>query len=127
MIGQSAAMLIAMATMAASLDGDLSSLSHGQLQVGQRFEIATADQVFRGVLVDRTTGECQMTTSTDGTNFSSPRTVYLLGATAGRQGPQMMVLMREVRVGLKMELGVDSLSQDNRLVTSNVRAIRLIK
>ena len=77
--------------------------------------------------VDRSTGECQLATSADGANFDSPRTVYVLGATAGRQARQMLVLMHEVKVGLKMELGVGDLEPRNRQITGEVQAIKLVE
>ena len=66
-----------------------------------------------------------MATSTDGQRFGQPTTVYLLGATAGRQHQQTMVLMQQVKVGLKMELGMGDLEEKNREITSEVTAIRL--
>jgi hypothetical protein len=125
MIGLSAAVLCSLATTAVATDTEVPSLSHQQLAVGQRFEIATADRVYRGEIVDRATGECQMATSADGATFSSPRTMYLLGATAGPQPRQMLVLMHQVKVGLKMELGVDDLDARHRHVTSEVKSIKL--
>ncbi|HEV3138425.1 MAG TPA: hypothetical protein VGZ26_10990, partial [Pirellulales bacterium] len=83
MMGHSASVLIALATMAATADKEVPSLSHsqmavGQMAVGQKFEIQTADCVYRGELVDRASGQCQLASSVDGTNFTPPRTVYLL-------------------------------------------------
>ena len=127
MMGHSAMVLVALAAMAAAPDAQIASIAHRDLPVGQSFEIETADQVFRGQLLDRSTGECQMTFSGDGKEFSPARTVYLLGATAGPQGPQMLVRMHEVQVGLKMELGIDDLEQRHRLITSEVRNIRLLR
>ena len=125
MIGLSASVLIALAMTAAAGDQQVNSLAHHQLALGQTFEIETADRVYRGQLVDRETGECQMATSDDGVTYTPPRTVYLLGATAGPQARQMLVLMREVKVGLKMELGVGDLDAKHRQITSEVRAIKL--
>ncbi len=125
MIGLSAAVLCALATTAVASDTEVPSLSHKQLAVGQKFEIATADHVYRGELVDRDTGACHVATSADGATFSTPRTVYLLGATAGPQPRQMLVLMHEVKVGLKMELGVDDLDARHRHITSEVKSIKL--
>lgn len=126
MMGHSAAVLFALATMAAAGDTEVSSIAHDDMAVGQTFQIETTDQVFLGELIDRSTGECQMAIATGG-QFSPSRTVYLLGATAGRQDRQMLVLMHEVKVGLKMELGLDDLDQKNRIVTSEVTAIRLVR
>ena len=125
MMGHSATVLFALATMAAATDTEVASLSHSQLAVGQKFEIQTADHVYRGQLVDRSTGECRLATSAGGEDFDPPRTVYLLGATAGRQARQMLVLMHEVKVGLKMELGVGDLEPKNRQITGEVKAIKL--
>jgi len=100
-------------------------LTHSQMAVGQKFDIETADHVYRGKLLDRATGQCQMAVSSDGATFSPARTVYLLGATRGPQSRQTFVLMHEVKVGMKMELAMDDLKQKNRLITSEVRAIKL--
>jgi hypothetical protein len=125
MIGHSAVVLFALATMAQVPGTEVATLAHRQLAVGQKFEIATQDQVFRGQLLDRSTGECQLAASDDGRTFAPVRTVYLLGATVGPQDRQMLVLMHEVKVGMKMELGLDDLEQKNRRITGEVRAIRL--
>jgi hypothetical protein len=125
MMGQSASVLFALATMASAADKEVASVSHSQLAVGQKFEIQTTDRVYRGELVDRASGECQLATSVDGASFSPPRTIYLLGATAGPQARQTLVLMHEVKVGLKMELGVGDLEAKHRQITSEVKAIKL--
>jgi hypothetical protein len=127
MMGLSASVLVALATMAAALDTEVFSLSHRQLTAGQEFRIETANRVYRGHLVDPETGECQMATSAGaaGTEFAKPRTVYLLGATAGPQPRQMFVLMHEVKVGLRMELGIGDLDANHRRITSQVLSIKL--
>jgi hypothetical protein len=126
MMGHSAAVLFALATMAASPDKEVDSLCHSQLDPGQKFEIQTADRIYRGQLLDRATGQCQLASSADGATFDAPRTVYLLGATTGRQDRQMFVLMHEVKVGLKMELGLGDLDSRHRQLTDEVTAIRLV-
>jgi hypothetical protein len=125
MMGHTAAVLFALATMAAVPDTEVSSLTHSQLTVGQKFDIETGDHVYRGKLVNRSTGQCQMAVSSDGATFSPVRTVYLLGATHGPQNRQTFVLMHEVKVGMKMELAMDDLKQKNRLITGEVTAIKL--
>jgi hypothetical protein len=125
MFGHPASLLFALATMGLSADKEVTSVSSRQLNVGQKFEIRTDDCVYRGQMVDRTSGQCLLTTSPDGTHFTAPRTVYLLGATAGQQDRQSLVLMHEVKVGLKMELGLDDLAEKNRQITGEVRTIRL--
>lgn len=126
MISHSASLLFALATMAFAGDRDVALLDHSRLAAGQRFEIQTTDCVFRGQLVDRSTGECQLAVSNDGANFAAPRTAYLLGATAGPQDRQMLVVMHQVRVGLKMELALGDLEAKHREITSEVKAIRLL-
>lgn len=125
MIGHTAAVLFALATMAATPDTEVSSFAHGKMAVGQKFEIETTDHVYRGELLDRATGQCRMAVSSDGATFAPARTVYLLGATAGPQDRQLLVLMHEVKVGMKMELAMDDLQQKNRLITGEVKAIKL--
>jgi hypothetical protein len=98
------------------------------LNPGSRFEIATTDRVFRGELLDPKTGETRMTASWDGVMFTEPRTVFLLGATQGRQpqaGGLMLVKMHEVQSGMALELGVGSMDEKNRMVTGPVHAIRV--
>ena len=125
MMGHSASLFFALATMTVGSDTEVLSVSRSQLPVGQTFEIQTEDLVYRGELVDRGTGECQLAISADGHHFTPARTVFLLGATAGRQDQQTLVLMNEVKVGLRLELGLGDLEQKHRYVTSEVKAIRL--
>jgi hypothetical protein len=125
MMGHTAAVLFALATFAATPDTEVSSLAHRQMAVGQKFDIETTDHVYRGKLLDRSTGQCQMTVSSDGATFSPARTVYLLGATQGPQDRLTFVLMHEVKVGMKMELAMDDLQRKNRLITGEVKAIKL--
>jgi hypothetical protein len=125
MMGLSASLAIALASMAAVGNTEVAAFSHRQLTAGQAFEIRTADCVYRGQMVDSATGECQVATSTDGTTFTQPRTVYLLGSTVGPQARQMLVLMHDVKVGLKLELGLGNLEAKNRLITSEVKSIKL--
>jgi len=127
MMGHSASLVFALATMAAGADTEVDTLSHGQCPPGQQFEIRTADQIYRGAIVNPAAGECRLATSTDGKTFSDPHTVYLVGATAGRQQQQMLVLMREVKVGWRMELGWGDLDEKHRQVTSEVKSIKRIR
>src|SRR5262249_12569113 len=99
MIGHSACVLLALGAFAASSGTTVPKFAHGQWTAGQDFQIETADQLYRGRLLDRATGECQMEVSSDGRTFGPSRTVYLLGATAGPQARQTLVLMREIKVG----------------------------
>jgi hypothetical protein len=125
MMGHSASVLFALATMASAADTEVSSVSCRRLGAGQNFEIRTADRVYRGQLVDGVSGQCLLASSADGTHFGTPRKAFLLGATVGPQERQMLVEMNEVKVGLKMELAIDDLEPKNRQITSEVRAIRL--
>jgi hypothetical protein len=125
MMGHSASMLFALATIAGAGNTEVTSLSHSQLAAGQTFEIRTEDRAYRGQVVDRATGECQLAVSDDGRHFAAPRTVYLLGATGGRQAGQMLVLMHQVKVGMKMELGLGDLEPKHREITREVTAIKL--
>jgi hypothetical protein len=127
MMGHTAVVLFALATMAAAPDTEVSSWTHRQMAAGQQFEIETRDQVFRGQLLDRATGECRMMVSDDGTIFSPVRTVFLLGATSGTHERQTLVLMHEVKVGMKMELALGDLEQKNRRITGEVKAIKLLR
>ncbi len=127
MMGHSATVLFALAMMATAPDMEVPSMTHAAMAVGQSFEIATDQHIFRGQLLDRSTGACQMTMSRDGETFSPARTVYLLGATVGPQDRQTLILMHEVKVGLKMELGIDDLEKQNRVVTGEVKSIKFLR
>ncbi len=127
MKSHSATVLFALATMAAAPGTPVTSVTHDRMPLGQEFVIETDDQVYRGQLLDRRTGECQMAIARHGAAFSPSRTVYLLGATAGPQDEQTLVLMHEVKVGLKMELGFDDLEAKNRVITSEVKAIKFLR
>lgn len=110
------------------LGGEVNSFTVSGLQPGSRFEIAAGDHVYRGELVDPTTGETRLAASADGVQFTQPRTVYLLGATQGRQqqaGGLMFVKMNKVQTGLRLEMGVGSLHEQDRAVTEPVRSIRM--
>jgi hypothetical protein len=127
MKSHSATVLFALATMAAAPGTPVTSITHDRMPLGQEFVIETADEVYRGQLLDRTTGECQMAIARHGDEFSPSRTIYLLGATAGPQDEQTLVLMHEVKVGLKMELGLDDLDAKNRVITGEVKAIKFLR
>lgn len=119
--------LFALAAMGAAPDAQVTSIIHEKLPVGQAFQIETDEHVYRGQLIDRNTGECQMTILDRGKSSAPSRTVYLLGATVGMRDRQMLVLMHEVKVGLRMELGLDDLEQKNRVITGEVKAITLLR
>jgi hypothetical protein len=125
--------IVALASVFASgaavvLGGEVKSFTVSDMQPGSRFEIAAGDHVYRGELVDPTTGETRLAASTDGVQFSQPRTVYLLGATQGRQaeaGGLMLVKMHQVQTGLCLEVGLGSLDEHDRAVTEPVRSIHM--
>jgi hypothetical protein len=128
MLMRGAVGLCALAAGSAVAADDVDRFRLKDLNAGSRFEIATADRVFRAELLDPKTGETRMTASWDGMNFTEPRTVFLLGATQGRQpdaGGLMLVKMHEVRSGMGLELGVGSMEEKDRIVTGPVHAIRV--
>lgn len=105
------------------------TLSHHLVRPGQRFEIATSDHVMRGKFVDPATGECLAATSDFGQQFGQPQHLWLLGATQGNQpgaGGLQLTFMHQIRVGMKMELGLGDLSREHRVVTQPVRSITLL-
>lgn len=121
-------MLTACAFLAMMMTADatvLESLSVGQLKNGQRFEIRTEDGAYEAELVNRKTGECRMRVS-DGSRYSEPRTVFIVGATRGVQDRLTLLRMHEVCVGMKVELGLDDLSEANRAHTANVTGFALL-
>jgi hypothetical protein len=102
---------------------EVQSLRHSDLSVGQRFEIQTSRRLYRGQLVDRSTGECRMEAAWDGVHFGQPRTVFLLGATQGPQAGITLIVMHTIQVGLKMELGIGDLDPKHRYFTGAVKSI----
>jgi len=108
--------------------GDVSSIKLSDLARGSKFRIATTEQVYRGEIVDPTTGETKLAVSDDGQQFSPPRVVYVLGATQGQStdsGSLMLVKMNQLQTGLRMELGIGSLDERDRRVSEPVKAIRI--
>jgi hypothetical protein len=99
-----------------------------ELSVGQQLEVQTAARVYRLTVVDPQTGETQASVSTDGTNFSQPAKVYFLGATHGRQGGhgELLVLMGQIKPGLRIELGLGGLSRFDRALTEPITGVRLL-
>ncbi len=128
MFMRSTALVCALATGAVVLGGEVKNFSLVDLKPGSQFEIATQGFVYRGELVDPTTGEVRLAASTDGVQFTAPQTVYLLGATQGRYaeaGGLMLVKMRQIQNGMGLELGMGSLEQKDRAVTEPIKSIRL--
>jgi hypothetical protein len=106
-----------------------SNLALDTLSAGQAFEIRTVDRVLRCELVDPATGESTVRASQDGEHFGVERRVFLLGATHGQQpnsGGLSLVIMYEIREGMRVEIGLGSLDANDRRVTSPVRAIKLL-
>jgi hypothetical protein len=107
---------------------DVSRVKLSDLARGSRFRITTAEQVYRGELLDPKTGEAKLAVSDDGQQFSPPRIVYVLGATQGQDvesGGLTLVKMHQLQTGLRMELGVGSLEEQDRRVTEPIKAIRI--
>jgi hypothetical protein len=73
-------------------------------------------------------GETRMTEIYNGIT-SKPHTVYIVGCGQGDQpnaGGLKLVFMWEIRVGLKMELGVETMEQKDRRYSGAVTSIRLL-
>ena len=104
---------------------DLDQLWLSQLKAGQKIEISTALRHYRATIVDPISGEALVTVSSDGTRFSPPAKVFLIGATAGRY-PEMMVKMGQLQVGLRIELGLGSLAQADRALSEPVKSLRIV-
>lgn len=116
--------------LAATIGSPLSNqdVSIRGLNVGQELEVRTEARVYRLTVVDPRTGETRAAVSTDGVNFSQPAKVYFLGATQGRQprGGEMLVLMGRIKSGLRLELGLGSLSRFDRALTQPVTHVSLL-
>jgi hypothetical protein len=128
MLLRSTALLCALAAGAIARGDDVKQITLGNLNPGSRFEISTTDRVYRGEMVDPTTGEARLAASRNGVEFSQPQTVFLLGSTQGRQaeaGGLMLVKMNQLQTGMRVELGLGSLQDSDRCVTEPVRALHL--
>jgi len=128
MLLRGTALLCALAAGASARGDDVRQINLGNLNPGSRFEIATTDRLYRGEMVDPTTGEARLAASRDGIQFSEPATVFLLGATQGRQaeaGGLMLVKMNQLQTGMCVELGLGSLQEADRCVTEPVRALHV--
>jgi hypothetical protein len=128
MLLRSAAFVCALAASAIARGDDVRQIKLGNLNSGSRFEIATTDRIYRGEMVDPTTGEARLSASRDGIQFSEPATVFLLGSTQGRQaeaGGLMLVKMNQLQTGMRVELGLGSLQESDRCVTEPVRTLHI--
>lgn len=105
-----------------------SGVSLQRLEAGQQLEVRTRARVYRLTVVDPRRGETRAAVSTDGVHFSQPAKVFFLGATRGRQpeGGQMLVLMGQIKPGLRLEIGLGSRSRFDRALTAPVTAVRLV-
>ena len=104
---------------------NLDHLQLGQLKAGQQIEITTTLRQYRATIVDPLSGEALVTVSNDGTRFSPPAKVFLIGATAGRY-PEMMVKMGQLQVGLRIELGLGSMAEADRALSDPVKSLRIV-
>ena len=110
--------------------GEVDELAIDQLPRGRQIEIRTAAQSYRIEMIDRSTGAARAKLSADGKNYADAQTIYLLGATRGRQqddGGITLVLMHQVKVGMSMELGIGSLEEADRWISAPVKRITVNK
>src|SRR5215813_592156 len=72
MLVRSTVLLCALAVTAVARADDVRQLTLGNMHSGSRFEISTADRVYRAELIDPATGETRLAASRDGVQFSQP-------------------------------------------------------
>jgi hypothetical protein len=128
MLIRSTAFLCALAAVTMARAGDVGQVNLSEMQPGSRFEISTADLVYRGELINPATGEAHLAASRNGTQFSEPQTVFLLGATQGRTaeaGGLMLVKMNQLQTGLCVELGLGSLQEADRYLTAPIQSLHM--
>tara|TARA_Y100000814_G_C12305762_1_gene393350 strand:- start:32 stop:442 length:411 start_codon:yes stop_codon:yes gene_type:complete len=90
--------------------------------------LRTETQVIELKIIDPDQGAAVVRISRDGSEFGSPRSVILLGATLGRQqGALSLIEMGVIRKGLKLELGIGDLRSENRVHTKKLTSIELLK
>src|SRR5262245_202574 len=128
MLLRSTAFVCALTAGAAAYGDELKRVTVHDLAPGSHVEFTNADRVYRAEVTDPTTGEAKLTASSDGVKFSAPRTVFLLGATQGQvaeSGGITFVKMNQLQAGLRVELGLGSLEQQDRYLTDPIRSIRV--
>ena len=115
-------------------DAGIKKLGRREMKLDRVYEIRTKDDtgheaIYRARVKDVLKGETRMTEIYQGV-ASKPRTVYIIGCGQGDQpnaGGLKLVFMWEIRVGLKMELGIDSMEQKDRRYSGQVTSIRMVE
>lgn len=128
MLIRTTTLLCALASGAIAFGDDVKQINLGKMAPGSRFQISTAQRVYRGEMVDPSTGEVRLAASRDGVEFSEPQTVFLLGATQGREaetGGLMLVKMNQLQTGMRIELGLGSLEEADRCLTAPVDTLHI--
>jgi len=105
----------------------LSELSIATLRNGDKVEIKTEKRFYRAIVVNPSAGETMTAVSIDGVNFSKPKKMFILGSTRGRPAGSILTLVRmgEIRRGWKLELGIGSLSQGDRVLSTPVKSVKV--
>lgn len=132
-IGLVFGLILCASTSVFAEDVGFQKLGRREMKLGRVYEIRTKDDtgheaVYHARVKDVLKGETRMTENYNGVT-SKPHTVYIVGCGQGDQpnaGGLKLVFMWEIRVGLKMELGVDSMEQKDRRYTGAVTSIRLL-
>jgi hypothetical protein len=114
-------------------DAGIKKLGRREMKLGRVYEIRTKDDtgheaIYHARVKDVLKGETRMTEIYNGVT-SKPHTVYIVGCGQGRQpndGGLTLVFMWEIRVGLKMELGVNTMEKQDRRYSGEVTSIRLL-
>jgi hypothetical protein len=120
--------LIASVPPASADEEHAASLRLNTLPAGQKLHIFTAERAYRVKLVHPETGEAWVAGSLDGKQYSPPQKMFFVGATRGPQpddGGFSLVLMGELREGMRIEWCRDSLDSETCGSTSPVRSIVL--
>jgi hypothetical protein len=102
------------------------TLNWAEMNPGQIYEFKTTGRTYRAQVVEPKRGECLVSASADGVEFSKPRSAFVLGATRGAQAGVTFVIMGEVKVGLGIELAMEDYGKRNRYLTPNVTSITLL-
>jgi len=106
------------------------SLQLSKLTKQQSFNISTAERQYQVKLVDPLTGESLVKSSIDGETYGPAERMFIVGALSERQpddGAISVVFMGEIREGMCIEWGKDSLAHKNRGTTTPVRTISLVE
>ena len=127
-LGSAFALAAVVLSSGSALAAGPSALALDELAAGDVIEITTDTGRYRFEVVDATTGETRGQAAYGSDPYSPAHRVFVLGSTHGRDAKSagmMLVQMHQIRVGMRLELGVRSKNQGDRHLTAPIKSIRV--